>query len=146
MLKKRKELPVYNYKKEILDVVKNNRVVIIRGATGCGKTTQVMNKMLTWPLTLLVPGGGGGGGGIPPRCWVYRFFLAKDLGLKFCELILFYMTTFRIKNFWNKYSSHVVKCQFWNDPNSKKLFINILSDIIYSKLTCCLSNSYFINL
>ena len=57
--------------------------------------------------------------------------------------------------FWNKYSSHVVQCQSWNDPNSGrrkkfnfylKLFINILSDIIYSKLICCPSNSYFINL
>ena len=54
---------------------------------------------------------------------------------------------------------HLSTCQSWNDPNPPplppqkkkinfylKLSINILSDIIYSKLICCHSNSYFINL
>lgn len=41
MLETRKELPVYQFKDEILDAIQNNNTVIIRGATGCGKTTQV---------------------------------------------------------------------------------------------------------
>lgn len=41
MLEKRKALPVYNHKEDILNIVRENQVVIIRGATGCGKTTQV---------------------------------------------------------------------------------------------------------
>ncbi|GFY61130.1 ATP-dependent RNA helicase A, partial [Trichonephila inaurata madagascariensis] len=40
MLEIRKELPVYQYQDDILDSIRNNSVVIIRGATGCGKTTQ----------------------------------------------------------------------------------------------------------
>ena len=40
-LEKRKELPVYNHKQHILDTIRDNQVIIIRGATGCGKTTQV---------------------------------------------------------------------------------------------------------
>ena len=41
LLESRKSLPVYNHKKALLDLVKENQVVIIRGETGCGKTTQV---------------------------------------------------------------------------------------------------------
>ncbi|XP_057317532.1 ATP-dependent RNA helicase A protein-like [Hydractinia symbiolongicarpus] len=46
MLEKRKALPVYNHKEEILNIVRENQVVIIRGATGCGKTTQVPQYVL----------------------------------------------------------------------------------------------------
>lgn len=45
MLEQRKQLPVYHHKAEILDIVQNNQVVIIRGATGCGKTTQVSRSV-----------------------------------------------------------------------------------------------------
>nr|XP_034176312.1 probable ATP-dependent RNA helicase DHX34 isoform X2 [Osmia lignaria] len=34
-------LPVYQYKKKIIETIKNERVVIIAGDTGCGKSTQV---------------------------------------------------------------------------------------------------------
>ncbi|XP_046484972.1 probable ATP-dependent RNA helicase DHX34 [Neodiprion pinetum] len=34
-------LPVYQYRDEIVEAVKNERVVIIAGDTGCGKSTQV---------------------------------------------------------------------------------------------------------
>lgn len=34
-------LPVYRYKQEIIETIKNERVVIIAGDTGCGKSTQV---------------------------------------------------------------------------------------------------------
>ena len=64
------------------------------------------------------------------------------------------MTTFRIKIFWNKYSTHVVNANPGMTQIQRKkkfnfylkLFINILTDIIYSKLICCPSNSYSINL
>lgn len=45
MLETRKELPVYQFRDEILDAIQNNNTVIIRGATGCGKTTQVGFKI-----------------------------------------------------------------------------------------------------
>ena len=38
---KREALPVASFKEEILSVVRSNQVVLIAGATGCGKTTQV---------------------------------------------------------------------------------------------------------
>ena len=46
MLEKRKNLPVYNYKKQVLDLIKASQVVVIKGATGCGKTTQVPQYIL----------------------------------------------------------------------------------------------------
>ncbi|KAH6948866.1 hypothetical protein HPB50_026617 [Hyalomma asiaticum] len=41
MLDERYQLPVYNSYDSILDAIHQSSVVIIRGATGCGKTTQV---------------------------------------------------------------------------------------------------------
>lgn len=43
MINQRKELPVFNMRQEILAAVYDNPVTIIRGNTGCGKTTQVRN-------------------------------------------------------------------------------------------------------
>ena len=40
-LSDRQKLPVFSYREEILNAVQNNPVIIIRGATGCGKTTQI---------------------------------------------------------------------------------------------------------
>ena len=37
----REKLPVFSSRQEIIDQINNNNVVLIRGATGCGKTTQV---------------------------------------------------------------------------------------------------------
>ncbi|XP_067997447.1 ATP-dependent RNA helicase A isoform X1 [Melanerpes formicivorus] len=42
----RDSLPVKNFENEILHAVQNNSVVVIRGATGCGKTTQVPQYIL----------------------------------------------------------------------------------------------------
>ncbi|KAF6292742.1 DExH-box helicase 9 [Rhinolophus ferrumequinum] len=39
-------LPVKKFEREILEAISNNSVVIIRGATGCGKTTQVPQFIL----------------------------------------------------------------------------------------------------
>ncbi len=39
--KKRSSLPIFAMKEEIMEAIHNNPVVLIRGNTGCGKTTQV---------------------------------------------------------------------------------------------------------
>lgn len=44
MADERNNLPIYGYKDQLLDMVKNNSVVIVRGQTGSGKTTQVTNS------------------------------------------------------------------------------------------------------
>ena len=36
-----KGLPIWQHKKEILEIIKTNQVVIVAGDTGCGKSTQV---------------------------------------------------------------------------------------------------------
>lgn len=41
-LGERSKLPVTNYREEILKQIQGNKVILIRGATGCGKTTQVI--------------------------------------------------------------------------------------------------------
>lgn len=38
-----KGLPIWHHKEEILEMIKNNQVVIVAGDTGCGKSTQVKN-------------------------------------------------------------------------------------------------------
>ncbi|NXR64623.1 DHX9 helicase, partial [Rhadina sibilatrix] len=42
----REALPLKNFEGEILDAIHHNSVVVIRGATGCGKTTQVPQYIL----------------------------------------------------------------------------------------------------
>ncbi|XP_006872619.1 PREDICTED: ATP-dependent RNA helicase A-like [Chrysochloris asiatica] len=46
ILQEREVLPVKKFESEILDAISQNSVVIIRGATGCGKTTQVPQFIL----------------------------------------------------------------------------------------------------
>ncbi|XP_073427436.1 ATP-dependent RNA helicase A [Dendrobates tinctorius] len=46
ILQERETLPVKNFEGAIMNAVYNNPVVIIRGATGCGKTTQVPQYIL----------------------------------------------------------------------------------------------------
>ncbi|KAK1787167.1 hypothetical protein P4O66_017023, partial [Electrophorus voltai] len=46
MIKEREQLPVKRFEEEILSMVHSSPVVIIRGATGCGKTTQVPQYIL----------------------------------------------------------------------------------------------------
>ena len=44
----RKNLPVYDYRKQIIETINNNSVCIITGETGCGKTTQVPQYLLEY--------------------------------------------------------------------------------------------------
>ncbi|XP_061380109.1 dosage compensation regulator isoform X2 [Danaus plexippus] len=46
ILKEREQLPVYGMKPDIMQAINDNPVVIIRGNTGCGKTTQVCQYIL----------------------------------------------------------------------------------------------------
>ncbi|KAL6091059.1 hypothetical protein STEG23_027253, partial [Scotinomys teguina] len=46
VLQEREMLPVKKFEPEILEAISQNSVVIIRGATGCGKTTQVPQYIL----------------------------------------------------------------------------------------------------
>lgn len=46
VLMERDQLPVKRFEQEIMSAIDNNPVVIIRGATGCGKTTQVPQYIL----------------------------------------------------------------------------------------------------
>lgn len=38
---KRTQLPVYTFKKQLLDAIRENQVVVVEGETGSGKTTQI---------------------------------------------------------------------------------------------------------
>ena len=46
ILEKRMQLPVYERKDEIVEAVKNNKVTVIEGSTGSGKTTQIPRFLL----------------------------------------------------------------------------------------------------
>ena len=46
MLAMRSDLPVSHYRREILDTIARSSVTLIRGQTGCGKTTQVPQFIL----------------------------------------------------------------------------------------------------
>ena len=45
-LKSRSSLPIFNMKDNIMSTIHENPVVLIRGNTGCGKTTQVCQFIL----------------------------------------------------------------------------------------------------
>ncbi|GAB6022002.1 hypothetical protein CHUAL_006154 [Chamberlinius hualienensis] len=46
IVEERRHLPIFDSKMAILDTIKNNPIVVVRGATGCGKTTQVSQYIL----------------------------------------------------------------------------------------------------
>lgn len=46
MLSFRKQLPAYTMREQIIDIIESNRVVVISGETGSGKTTQVPQFIL----------------------------------------------------------------------------------------------------
>lgn len=41
MLQSRQNLPAWNSVDDILDLLRNNQVIVVVGETGCGKSTQV---------------------------------------------------------------------------------------------------------
>nr|SZF06516.1 dosage compensation regulator [Psoroptes ovis] len=45
-LTSRMKLPIWEHKERVIDYIENNPVVIIKGSTGCGKTTQVPQFIL----------------------------------------------------------------------------------------------------
>lgn len=47
ILKKRTQLPVYEFRQEFLDKATNHQVVIVEGETGSGKTTQIPQFLLS---------------------------------------------------------------------------------------------------
>ena len=55
----RQQLPVYQFRKEILQAVENSSVVVVAGETGSGKSTQVpqfiLEVMVVSLLLLLLP-------------------------------------------------------------------------------------------
>ena len=53
ILAKRKALPVYEFKQELEEKVRDNQIIIIEGETGSGKTTQIPQFLLK---QLAVPG------------------------------------------------------------------------------------------
>jgi len=46
ILQKRKQLPVYEFKDALIKAVRDNRVIIVEGETGSGKTTQIPQFLL----------------------------------------------------------------------------------------------------
>uniref|UniRef100_A0A3Q1FLL2 ATP-dependent DNA/RNA helicase DHX36 n=1 Tax=Acanthochromis polyacanthus TaxID=80966 RepID=A0A3Q1FLL2_9TELE len=46
MLKFREKLPSYGKKEELVELISSNRVLVVSGETGCGKTTQVTQFIL----------------------------------------------------------------------------------------------------
>jgi HrpA-like RNA helicase len=46
LLARRKELPTYKMKDELVSLVRHNQVVVVSGETGCGKTTQLPQLVL----------------------------------------------------------------------------------------------------
>ena len=46
MLNQREKLPAAKLKRQFLDLVENNQVVVVMGSTGCGKTTQLPQFLL----------------------------------------------------------------------------------------------------
>eukprot|EP00039_Didymoeca_costata_P003149 m.65483 g.65483 ORF g.65483 m.65483 type:complete len:1368 (+) comp11739_c0_seq1:318-4421(+) len=56
MLKQRRELPSFTRMQEILDTLGNTQVLVISGATGCGKTTQIPQFILD---SMILEGNGG---------------------------------------------------------------------------------------
>ena len=55
MFEERKQLPVYSFREELCNKIAASRVTIVRGATGCGKTTQIPQYVLDQYI-----GGGSG--------------------------------------------------------------------------------------
>lgn len=48
------KLPIFEYKRKILESIDKNRVLVISGKTGCGKSTQVPKYIhQKWPKSII---------------------------------------------------------------------------------------------
>lgn len=52
-VKERDALPIARMKSQLMEAITENNVIIIRGNTGCGKTTQVKLKKI-WNFIVLM--------------------------------------------------------------------------------------------
>ena len=57
LLQTREKLPAYQLKDTLIEAISKNRVVVISGDTGCGKTTQVPQLVLDYAIDQGVGGG-----------------------------------------------------------------------------------------
>jgi pre-mRNA-splicing factor ATP-dependent RNA helicase DHX15/PRP43 len=48
ILEKRLQLPVYQFKDQLLDAVRDNQIVVVEGETGSGKTTQIPQFLVNY--------------------------------------------------------------------------------------------------
>ncbi|XP_013174019.1 PREDICTED: probable ATP-dependent RNA helicase YTHDC2 [Papilio xuthus] len=48
LVKFREKLPIYEQRQELINAITHNQVIIVSGATGCGKTTQLPQLVLDW--------------------------------------------------------------------------------------------------
>jgi len=72
MIEERSKLPIADSHDEILDAIQKNQVVLIRGETGSGKTTQVSDTRLCQTAVLL-------------NCQTFDFFsVVKIDGIDVC--------------------------------------------------------------
>lgn len=55
MLQSRMQLPMWNFRQQVVDAVDREQVVIVCGETGCGKSTQVPSFLLEHQLSLGKP-------------------------------------------------------------------------------------------
>jgi ATP-dependent RNA helicase DHX57 len=56
MQRQRRQLPAHSFSARVVRLARSNRVVIIKGATGCGKTTQVPQFLLDASLRRVLTG------------------------------------------------------------------------------------------
>ncbi|KAH7715744.1 Pre-mRNA splicing factor ATP-dependent RNA helicase PRP22 [Aphelenchoides avenae] len=56
MQRRRRALPIYRYRAQIINTMYNSQVVILRGGTGSGKTTQLVQYILEETRTLALQG------------------------------------------------------------------------------------------
>jgi pre-mRNA-splicing factor ATP-dependent RNA helicase DHX15/PRP43 len=56
ILKTREKLPVYQFKKQLIETCQKNQVVVVEGETGSGKTTQIPQFLLESSANMITPG------------------------------------------------------------------------------------------
>ncbi|KAJ1918463.1 helicase [Tieghemiomyces parasiticus] len=72
LLRRREKLPSFSFRKQVLDALAQHQVVIVNGATGCGKTTQIPQFILDHGLQRHSQSGGktGAARAASPPTWL----------------------------------------------------------------------------